>query len=324
MSEVGSDSLGTAAVADAPASTPDASTSSTTTTAEAPKSFREALDAWDQKPPSPQSTPNGPDPAVTGDGAESAAAAASDPIEARISEERAKWDAEQKASPWHAIQESFDPQEFAGAVEQLRLMQTDPRAFYESFGRELKQAGLLPDAPAPAPKPFTMPEADLQAEDGTTAYSAERLAEIVQGLQAQIDAKIQPFEQEHQARLQEAEARKTESKAKSIVDEAAGKYEAFNELKPQIVQEMLRDKATGKFRSLEQVYLEVFQKSYLPTRDEKVRQQALADLRAKAAVTTTRPAGGVPRGGQTGPAKSFRDAIERNGGASAAEAVFSR
>lgn len=337
MSEVGSDALSPtsnspAAVAEPLAAQAASSTSqgrqtavapATSSTSGLPKSFREAMDQWDadQEPPSAQRSPNGPDPAVTGDGAASVAAAAPDPVQLET-QIRTKVEAELKNDPRYQVAQQFDPAEFAGAVDQLRLMQQNPVEFYRRFGEELKQAGML--QPDPAQQPFSLPDADLEAEDGTKAYSAERLAEIVTGLQRQIDAKIQPFEQERAARQREQQQAQTMTRAKATVDEAAKKYDGFNELRPQIVQEMLRDKQTGRFRSLEQVYLDVYHTQYLPTRDEKVRQQHAESLRAKAAATATRPTGGVPRGGPAGPAKTFRQAIERNGGAAVADNIFGR
>lgn len=339
MSEVGSDTLPPASSSPAVVAEPSAPSAGATTstsqgrhtasavpassTSGLPKSFREALDQWDQtdqEPSSAQRSPNGPDPAVTGDGAAGEAAAAPDPVKLET-DIRAKVEAELKNDPRYQVAQQFDPREFSEAVDELRLMRSNPTEFHRQFGEKLRQAGLLPND---APDPFSLPDADLEAEDGTKAYSAERLADIVNGLQRQIDAKIQPFAQERAERQREQQKAETFSRAKTMVEDAAKKYDGFTELRPQIVQEMLRDKQTGQFRSLEQVYLDVYNKQYLPKRDEKVRQKHAEELRAKAAVTATRPTGGVPRGGSTGPAKTFRQAIERNGGSSVADSVFGR
>ena len=294
---------------------------------ESPRNFREALDRWESTasdpltpraaadPESSASRPTGPDPAVTDDVTRVSAA----PVDPQIlSAERAKWEAE--LGPWAELRNTVDPNDFRESMEQLRAIASDPIGFYESFGQQLHQAGMLsaPQTDAPPLARFELPAADLQTEDGATAYSAERVGQMMHALQAQIDAKIQPLTQESEARQIEAIQAKQMNEARSIVDTARKEWEGFGELEGHVKALMAKDKRY----SLEGAYLKVYRESYRPTIRERERASLLEELKRKGEATTARPAGSVSRGGTAAPVKTFKDAILQHGGAAAADRVF--
>lgn len=315
--------------ATAATSQPSSTSTETSQPQTPPKNFRQAIDRLSDDGGPSGARPSSPDPASGSDAVADAPAAPFDPasipadVQAKL---RESWEAE--LGPWNQLRQSVDPQEFQQAIGHMTQLAQDPVAFYRQLEQELKQSGFLSDQPETpqtpaqaAPKPFAMPDADLVAEDGTKAYSAERLAEIVNGLQSQIDAKLAekfaPIEAEQAQRELEAVQTQQREQAKSLIDTARKEWEGFTELEPQIKSLMLKDRRY----SLEGAYFKTFKESYLPSLKQRERTAYTQELAKKAEATTTRPAGSVSRGGAT-PVKSFRDAIERNGGAQVAEQLF--
>jgi hypothetical protein len=66
----------------------------------------------------------------------------------------------------------------------LADLRKDPRAFHARLGAELEGAGGAPEAP------FTLPQGKLKAEDGTFAYSADQMAEILAGFKKDITREL--------------------------------------------------------------------------------------------------------------------------------------
>jgi hypothetical protein len=203
-------------------------------------------------------------------------------------ESEVRQNVERELGPWKQVISSFKPDEFAAVADDLRLMAQDPVAFHRKLGAELERLGHLPQpSPAPqrsAPADGGEPQPDLVNETGELVYSDVQHRKLLDyreaRMEARIAAKFAPLEQSYQAAQQERHLEGLRTQATQAASEAiaeAQQWEAFEELRPDILALMRSDKRWG----LEGAYNRVLQTKYLPTLKARERDRVLADMKRK-------------------------------------------
>jgi hypothetical protein len=184
----------------------------------------------------------------------------------------------------------YTPDEYRTLKPWVDLLAQDGVAAYHAIGARLRQQGLLNDAaPAQAPPPVAArpvaqrPQPDLRAEDGTLAYSAPAMEQLLQWQAAQIngqlDERFKPFdEMQHERKVEQIHNHADKLATAAIAQ--AETWEGWNDLKPKVAAMMQRD---GR-HTLNSAYNALLP-AYLKERDTKLkaeaRQQTLDEIAAK-------------------------------------------
>ena len=187
------------------------------------------------------------------------------------------------------------------AVSLTQRLFQDPRAFYEQLGQELGigtangNGHAQQEPPTAAPEPFTIPEGDLQTEDGRQrAYSEKAMRSIIQGLRDDITRELteqfQPAleyatEGREQQRLSEIRAESAQTIREAIT--AAREYPHFKENEKAIAQVLNamdpRVKAkVGTVGAMWMAYSKVMAEQVLPSLGANAEARTIADLQRSA------------------------------------------
>lgn len=244
----------------------------------------------------------------------SAPAVSADPI----ADARKVLEASPEFKPIFELQQRFNGGDLAQTVPYLEMLANDQRGFYDALGAHLRETGQIqPDA---KPEPFKLPEADLRAEDGTTAYSAGKLAEVIEALRAeftgQLQTSVQPLEEIRSEReaAQQFEQRKTQAKAD--VERAKKHIPDFADLEPEIKKIIVADYAKPvdqrEFNGNIYAAAHVARTNLKPSLEQSAKEKITAGLKAKAAASTEGPATLRPTNAHTAPPTGFREAFERD------------
>lgn len=240
--------------------------------------------------------------------------AAADPI----ADARKVLEASPEYKPIFELQQRFNGGDLAQTVPYLEMLATDPVGFAKALTDHLKSTGQIP--PEAKSAPFALPEADLRAEDGTTAYSAAKLGEVIEALRAditqQLQASVQPLEgirQEREA-AQQFEQRKTQARAD--IERAKKHIADYAELEPEIKRLFAADYAKPveerDFNGNIYAAAHVARTNLKPSLEQSAKEKITAGLKAKAAASTEGPATLRPTTAHTAPPQGFREAFERD------------
>lgn len=284
----------TAAPAESPAQTPSVGSAGSA----AP------LPAADAALPSPSATPTAP-------------VVSADPI----SDARKVLEASPEYQPIFELQQRFTSGDLREVVPQLEMLARDPVAFSKALNEHLRATGQIQPEPAPkAAEPFKLPEADLRAEDGTTAYSAGKLAEVIEALRAefstQIQSSVQPLEGIRQEREAQQQFEQRREQAKADIARAQKHIPDFAELEPEIKKIIAADYAKPvdqrDFNGNIYAAAHVARTNLKPSLEQSAKAKITADLKAKAAASTEGPGTHRPTNAHTAPPSGFREAFERD------------
>jgi len=172
--------------------------------------------------------------------------------------------------------EAYDPKQVAEGVKLHEWLMTDPQGMLESLSRQLHQQ-------APSPDETLQPL--LKAEDGTAAYSAEQvqqlLAKQAKQLKAEIEREYGPIKTKEQLRDLEQQS---QAQAKTMVAEMRS-WPMFKDYEADVKAAMAADRTLPPY----QAYLRVLQEKALPSVETRIRSQYEGALKDKAAAATTRP-----------------------------------
>lgn len=201
----------------------------------------------------------------------------------------------------YAWAERVDPNQYAAMASWFQQAAADPVAFIQQlrqeldahpqYGPRLKQS----QQPQPVDGP---PPADLMAENGEGVYSAKQQAKRDEWLRTQLLAEIRgelsPLIED---RKQQQVVRMAEQRVSDAFREASS-WEAFGELRQDIARIMSSDGRATLSSAYHRAHSE-----WAKTRDQRVRQSVLAELRDKSGAGSVNPA----QSGGTSP-KDYRKA----------------
>jgi hypothetical protein len=199
-----------------------------------------------------------------------------------------------------------------GAV--LKGFLEDPVKTWRDLGEGLRARGIpldgfasgAPAGAAPPPAPPTLPAPDMQASDGTPAYSATRMIDVLEFKMRELEQKwsgrVAPLESTAQAAQQERINRDAHTWASQQLETAKSWPGWDAPLQQKVFDLMKRD---ARF-TLEGAYVRVFKDIY-PGLEAQTRQKTINELKSARSATTaapTTPAGDpVPRSRLKGDAR---------------------
>jgi len=205
--------------------------------------------------------------------------------------------------------EGLSPSEVAAVANWTKQLRSNPAAAY----RELQQtllaidptvaAQMLPK-PAEAPKADAdpMPDADLQAEDGTLVYSAVQMRKVQEWQARQLKQQmLSEFQQQIKPLEQVAETVRSEraqAQAWTEVSTLLSEFRAdpkFTAHETDIRQMLLDDQRLAALAdadprmAVELAYGRVYREKIAPMQVAQTQQQVVNDLRQRAAANTANP-----------------------------------
>ena len=207
-------------------------------------------------------------------------------------------------------------QDVERAVQLIRALDANPRAFYQQLTQELGIA----DAPATPPTPERVdPTADLRSEDGKEAFSAGAVRQLLDNAIARVKSElleqVQPaLEFTTQSRQQMEQARIESEVTTQAADTAREVFATLNTL-PHFTEQKANISAAykaipestrakvGSVAALYMAYNQVLAQHVLPTLSQQAQQQTLADLKRSAVAG----AAGAPAGVTPTPKPVIRD-----------------
>lgn len=248
---------------------------------------------------------------------EAAPVASVDPI----ADARKVLEASPEYKPIFELQQRFNGGDLAETIPYLEMLANDLPGFYKAVGEQLRASGQLEPEPTPTPvEPFKLPEADLRAEDGTTAYSAAKLGEVIEAIRAEfrneLQSSVKPFESIRQEREQQEQFEQRRDQAKADIARAQKHIPDFAELEPEIKKILVADYAkpvnqrefNGNIYAAAHVARGTLQSSIQQSATDKVK----AGLAAKVAASTEGPRAQKASNVDTTPPTSFYEAMQRD------------
>ena len=192
----------------------------------------------------------------------------------------------------------------------LQAFLKDPVQYWRDLGATLRSAGIAldpatavgagPPRAAAGAAPSTMPDPDMQAPDGTPAYSAARMMEVLNFRLSEFEQKfgqrVAPLESvAHTQRTAEIQREATDWAKKTLAE--AKTWEGWDAIQNQVYTLMKRD---SRF-TIDGAYAKVFREQYLPTLKARHRQETIDELKQARPATTATPTNPASLSGPRGP-----------------------
>jgi hypothetical protein len=166
-----------------------------------------------------------------------------------------------------------NPQEVADAVKLLRWMGNDPEGFEAEWTKQRHGATPRPIEPA------------LKADDGTPAYSASQVQELLTQQLAAVKAELEQQYGPVRAKVEESELRQRATAVSDQLIAEAKTWPQYEALRPEMAALMIANSAL----TLHQAYIQALSTKGVALIEEQVRARQQASLADKTAATTTRP-----------------------------------
>lgn len=263
-------------------------------------------------------SPAAASPALPSQSAAASPAATPAPSVDPIADARRVLEASPEYKPLFELQQRFGANgDLAATIPYLETLARDPLAFHKELTDHLRSTGQLQDAPAP--EPFKLPEADLRAEDGTTAYSAAKLGEVIEAIRAEfrneLQTSVKPFESIRQERESQQQFELRRDAARADIARAQKHIPDFAQLEPEIKRILLDDYAKPvdqrEFNGNIYAAAHVARTTLQPSKQTDATDKVKASLNAKVAASTEGPRAAVASNVDTTPPTSFLDAMQR-------------
>ncbi len=295
-----------AGIADFPSSSPTATATPAAAPAESPAQTPTSGSAGSAVPV--------PDAAAALPSQSAAPIVSADPI----ADARKVLEASPEFKPIFELQQRFNGGDLAETLPYLEMLARDQPGFYKALGDHLRQTGQLEADKAPAP--FKLPEADLRAEDGTTAYSASKLGEVIEALRAeftnQLQTSVKPLDGIRQEREAQQAFEQRRDQAKADIARAQKHIPDFAELEPEIKKIIQADyqKPVDQRDFNGNIYAaaHVARTNLKPSLEQSAKDKITAGLKEKAAASTEGPGTLKPTNVNTTAPNGFMDAFERD------------
>lgn len=254
--------------------------------------FGDALASADQSAaasPAPHTETSAPSvPATTQQGEVPGSPASQGPIpydrhEAVLAAERRKREDVESRYAWA---QSVNPDQYAAMAQWFQRAAADPVAFLQQFRSELEAHPQFRSKLQAIQQPTSTgePQPDLIAENGEQVYSAKQQRAWAEWqrtqLMAEIQQQISPLMEDRQVQQVRSMA---EQRVQSQLQEAQT-WEAFGDLRSQIAQIMTRDGRATLSSAYHRAHSE-----WAKSRDQRVREQVLAELRDKSTASSVNP-----------------------------------
>lgn len=203
----------------------------------------------------------------------------------------------------YAWAKGLNPEHVKVDIEVSGELRANPEAFAHQLAKELGytlvKAGAAAAPTAETPSDVKLPQGRLQAEDGTRAYAADQMPDIIKAITAQVmsqlNPRLQPMEQDRQQaetrRQEETRFRNRSAQLNSALNEARKLPHFTKENEPAILammkaipqQERI---AMGPIAAIHVAYNKFMAETVLPSIDTAAEERVRANWTKKAATST--------------------------------------
>lgn len=179
----------------------------------------------------------------------------------------------------------------------IQMLLNDPRAYHAALGRSLGADAPQQTPPPQASSARTRPQPSLRAEDGTLAYSAEQVEQLLamhgEDIEKRMTGQISPLQQaQNDARVEQITRQSKADAAAALADYRT--WHGWAELEPFIHEDMARDGRVTPESAYARHY-QAWNKTQQAKLKSDTRQEILAEMKtAPEAPATVRPGAAMP------------------------------